>query len=90
MAQQFRAVANSRVQEAALTIIAQVRHRAYTAFQDFRHDLTAYLEAVRMHQTLPNLTEARQTWTEALHWLRADYWQRYRFAPETDLAGFTL
>ena len=52
MAQQFRAVANSRVQEAALTIIAQVRHRAYTAFQDFRHDLTAYLEAVHsMHQT---------------------------------------
>ena len=51
--------ANSRVQEAALTIIAQVRHRAYTAFQDFRHDLTAYLEAVHsMHQTLPNLTEA--------------------------------
>ena len=72
MAQQFRAVANSRVQEAALTIIAQVRHRAYTAFQDFRHDLTAYLEAVHsMHQTLPNLTEARQAWTEALYWLRA-------------------
>ena len=56
MAQHFRAVTNSRVQEAALTIIAQVRHRAYTAFQDFRHDLTAYLEAVHsMHQTLPNL-----------------------------------
>ena len=91
MAQHFRAVTNSRVQEAALTIIAQVRHRAYTAFQDFRHDLTAYLEAVHsMHQTLPNLAEVRQTWTEALHWLRADYWQRYRFAPETELAGLTL
>ena len=72
MAQQCRAAADSRVQEAALTIIAQVRHRAYTAFQDFRHDLTAYLEAVHsMHQTLPNLTEARQAWTEALYWLRS-------------------
>jgi len=61
MAQQFRAVANSRVQEAALTIIAQVRQRAYTAFQDFRQDLTAYLEAVySMHQALPNLPEARR------------------------------
>jgi hypothetical protein len=90
MAQQFRAVADSRVQEAALTIIAQVRHQAYTAFQDFRHDLTAYLEAVHsMHQTLPNLTEARQAWTEALYWLRSEHWQRYRFSPETDLAGFT-
>jgi hypothetical protein len=91
MAQQFRTVANSGVQEAAMTIIAQVRQRAYTAFQDFRHDLIAYLEAVHsMHQTLPNLTEVRQAWMEALHWLRADYWQHYRFAPETELAGFTL
>jgi len=65
MAQHFRAVANSRVQEAALTIIAQVRQRAYTTFQDFRHDLTAYLEAVHsMHQTLPNLAEVRQAWLE--------------------------
>jgi hypothetical protein len=91
MAQHFRAVAHAQVQETALTLIAQVRQRAYTAFQDFRQDLTAYLEAVHsMHQTLPNLTEVRQAWTEALHWLRADYWQRYRFAPETELAGFTL
>jgi hypothetical protein len=91
MAQQFQAVANARVQEAALTIIAQLRQRAYTAFQDFRQDLTAYLEAVHsMHQTLPNLMEARQAWTEALQWLRADYWQHYRFAPETELAGLTL
>ena len=78
---------NPRVQEAALTIIAQIRQRAYTAFQDFRHDLTSYLEAVQsMHQTLPNLAEVRQAWLEALQWLRADYWQRYRFAPETELA----
>jgi len=91
MAQRFRAVANSRVQEAALTIIAQVRQRAYTAFQDFRHDLTSYLEAVQnMHQTLPNLAEVQQVWLEALQWLHADYWQRYRFVAETELTGLTL
>ena len=91
MAQQFRAVAYPGVGETALTIIAQVRQRAYPAFQDFRQDLMAYLEAVRsMHQTLPNLAEARQVWTEALYWLRAEYWQRYRFTAETDLAGLTL
>jgi hypothetical protein len=51
----------------------------------------AYLEAVQsMHQTLPNLAEARQVWTEALHWLHAAYWQRYRFTAETDLADLTL
>ena len=51
----------------------------------------AYLAAVQgMHQTLPNFAEVQQVWMEALHWLRAEYWQRYRFAAETDLAGFTL
>ena len=91
MAQQFRAVAHPRVQETALTIIAQVRQRAYPAFQDFRQDLMAYLAAVQgMHQTLPNFAQVQQVWMEALHWLRAEYWQRYRFTAETDLAGFTL
>ena len=91
MAQHFRAVADPTVQEAALTIVDQIRRRTYTAFQDFRQDLMAYLEAVHsMHQALPNLMEARQVWVEALHWLRAAYWQRYRFAPETELAELTL
>jgi hypothetical protein len=91
MARHFRAVANSMVQEAGLAIVDQVRRQAYTAFQDFRRDLMTYLAAVHsMHQTLSHLTEARQAWTEALHWLRADYWRRYRFSPEMELAGFTL
>jgi len=91
MAQHFRAVADPTVQESALTIVDQIRRRAYTAFQDFRQDLMAYLEAVHsMHQALPNLMEARQVWVEALHWLRAAYWLRYRFAPETELAELTL
>jgi hypothetical protein len=91
MAQHFRAVAHPRVHEAARTIIDQVRRRAYTVFQDFRQELMAYLEAVHSaHQTLPNLAEARQAWLEALHWLRADYWQRYLFSPDTELAGLTL
>jgi len=91
MAQHFHAVSSPMVHEAALTIIDRVRRRAYTAFQDFRQDLTAYLEAVHSaHQALPNLTEARQAWAEALQWLRADYWQRYVFHPATELAGLTF
>src|SRR5262249_57712232 len=40
MAQHFRAVADSRVQQAALTIVDQIPRPAYTAFQHFPHDLT--------------------------------------------------
>jgi hypothetical protein len=37
---------------------------------------------------LPNLAAAQQAWRAALTWLRADYWQRYRFHAETELAAF--
>jgi hypothetical protein len=72
---------------AALYLIARVRDRAHTEFEGFRKDLTAYLEAVRIrNQTLPNLNEAKQAWREALQLLREDYWRRYLFDPDTDLA----
>jgi hypothetical protein len=87
MAQQFQAVPDPAVQEAALTIIGQVRQRTFVAFADFRRDLMAYLESVRRaHQALPALAEARQAWAEALSWLHADYWQQYLFQPESELA----
>lgn len=88
MARQFQTVADSAVQETALVLINQVRQRAYAALDDFRRDLTAYLEAVASaHQALPNLAEAQQVWAEALDWLREDYWQRYLFDAETALAA---
>jgi hypothetical protein len=88
MAQQFRAVLAPEVQEAALTIIGQVRQRAYGAFADFRRDLMAYLAAVRSaYQAIPAGAEARRAWAEALGWLHADYWQQFRFQPEVELAG---
>jgi hypothetical protein len=89
MAQQFRTAADAQVQEAARTMIDQVRRRAYSTFQDFRRDFTAYLTtAQEAYQRLPQYAEAQQAWREALDWLRADYWQRYLFDPTTALAGF--
>ncbi len=90
MSRQFKAVPDAAVQDAAQTLSGQIRQRAYTAFADFRQDLFTYLETMSAyHDALPNLAEAQQVWTEALDWLRDDYWQRYLFRPETDLAGFT-
>jgi hypothetical protein len=91
IAQSFAPVTDGRVREAMLTIVGRLRQRAYAAVEDFRGDLMAYLETVaRSHQALPNLTGVQQVWAEALNGLRADYWRRYRFEPEAELAGFTL
>lgn len=67
MARQFKAVPDEAVQDAARTLIAQIRQRGYTAFEDFRRDLLTYLESVRVyHESLPDLTEAQHVWSEAL------------------------
>ena len=90
MARQFKIAPDEAVREAAQTVIHQVRQRAYTAFEDFRRDLFSYLSTVSAHhQSLPDLAEAQRVWAEALDWLRDDYWQRYLFDPQTDLAGLT-
>jgi hypothetical protein len=75
---------------AALYVIAKVRDRAYTEFGDFRRDLTAYLEEVRIrNRNLPDLPAAQGAWSEALQLLKADYWRRFLFDPDADLAKFS-
>jgi hypothetical protein len=76
---------------AALHLVAKVRDRAYTDFDDFRKDLTAYLEEVRIrNRRLSNLNEAKQAWRDALQLLREDHWRRYQFDPEADLAALDI
>ena len=90
MAREFRDAADASAQEAAQVLIGRIRQRDYAAFDDFRRDLFAYLEAVNAsYETLPDVAGAKRVWTEALDWLRADHWQRYLFHAETDLAGLT-
>lgn len=74
---------------AALYLIAKVRDRAYTEFRDFRKDLTAYFEEVRIrNRSLSNLNEAKQAWHDAMQLLHGDHWRRYLFDPVADLAAF--
>jgi len=89
MARNFSKVADLAVREAALSTIAKVRRRGYDTFADFREDLTAYLEFVRVrNRNLPNLAQARQAWVEASNLLREDYWRRYLFDPDIELEQF--
>ena len=87
-ARNFGAAADP-ARNAALYLIAKVRDRAYRDLDEFRQDLTAYLEEVRIrYQNLPATAEPRRAWHDALNLLRADHWRRYLFDPDTDLAPF--
>ena len=75
--------------DSALRLINNVRQRAYTGLDGFRQDLMEYLDAAdQRNSTLPNIEQVNQAWTEALGWLRTDYWQRFVFDPEKECAAF--
>ena len=74
---------------AALQMTSRVKERAYGGFDEFRQDLTQYLEEVRIrNRSLPNVTQRRTAWKEALELLRADHWARYLFEHQPDLEAF--
>ena len=51
--------------------------------------MTGFLEEVRIrNRSLPDLEQAHQAWRDALQLLNADYWRRFVFEPEAELAAF--
>lgn len=72
----------------ALHLVDSVRRRAYQTPDEFRRDLTAYLNAVARRDSQLSLDSlARQAWSEALGWLRGEYWTRFSFDADAELAG---
>lgn len=87
--QRAEGIAMPEIQAAGLPLLNRVQQRGYADFADFRRDYTAYLDALaERNRTLPDLLDRRRAWQEALELLRADPWRRYRFDPESQLAGF--
>ena len=77
--------------DSALLLIEKVRNRAYSQFGNFRQDLVTCLEAIaERNNRLPNIDQARQTWREALQWYREEYWQRFLFDADSELAAFDI
>jgi len=83
--------ADEAVRNSARQMISKIKDRSYTDFADFRQDLNACLEAIRVrNENLEGLSQARHAWLEALEWLRGDHWQRYLFDAEAELGVFNL
>ena len=76
------------VQSAALDMITRIRNRSYTGLDGFRQDLTSYLTAVdERDESLEDMDQMRQVWSEALNWLREEHWNKYIFDAEVELAA---
>ena len=80
---------NGPWRDSALSLIDNVRQRAYTSLDGFHRDLMEHLDAVaERNSKLAEIEQSRQAWNKALGWLREDYWRRFLFDPDTELAGF--
>ena len=77
------------VVETGSAILAKIGERSYSGLAEFGTDLNAYLEAIETrNQSLPEFPAAKDAWTGALEWLKEDYWRRFIFDPEVELAGY--
>ena len=71
-------------------ILEKIGARGYTDYQQFRADLMALMEAIASrNRALASFEDARRVWREALEWLRGDYWTRFQFDAETELAAYS-
>ena len=71
-------------------ILEKIGARTYIDYEQFRGDLTGYLEAVTArNRGMENFEAARSAWREAFEWLRGDYWTRFRFDAATELATYS-
>ena len=81
--------ASDEVTSAANSILEKIGGRSYSDFEQFRVDLRVYLGAMQArNRGLPDFETAVSSWREALEWLRGDYWTRFKFDADTELAAY--
>ena len=82
--------AGGDVEALGSVMLDKIGNRAYTDYRQFGADLGIWLEAVaERNRTAPDFESARLAWREALEWLRGDYWTRFQFDAETELAAYS-
>jgi hypothetical protein len=85
----FSTAPDARVRDAAVGVLERVLERSYPSVDAFRSDLEAYLTAVEeRNRGLHDLPERTGVWREGLAMLSQDYWRKFLFDPETDLASY--
>ena len=75
--------------EAAVAILRSIQDRAYTSIQDFRNDFSNFLTLMKdRNLCIPNFKGLVTVWGRAVERLADDYWKRFLFDYESDLAHY--
>ena len=91
LAEMRRALAGANDATAAgNAILDKIARRDYTDYRQFGADLNQWLHLIAArNQAAPDFPAALAAWREALDWLRGDYWTRFNFDANTELAAYS-
>ena len=91
MIRDFSQASDAGVRDAAVGMLEKVLERSYSSLDAFGRDLDAYLAAVEdRNRAMEDLPARLEVWREGLALLSQDYWRKFLFDPETDLASYKL
>ena len=75
---------------ASEVILGKIESRSYSDYRQFKGDFLALLQALSTRNlALEEFESATNAWLEALDWLRGDYWTRFKFDAEAELAPYS-
>jgi hypothetical protein len=89
MIQACAGVASEPLRDLAVEMLQRLKRREYGGVAPFHHDLQQYLALVEeRNRNLQDISELVGVWHQGIELLREQYWRKYRFDPDADLAVY--
>jgi hypothetical protein len=89
MIQACAGIATGPLQDIAVGMLQRLKRRDYGAVAPFRRDLQQYFALVdERNQNLQEFPDMVGVWRQGMELLREQYWRKFRFDPDTDLAQY--
>jgi serine/threonine protein kinase len=82
-------LASGPLQDRTVDMLQRLKRRDYGAIALFRQDLQQYFALIdERNRNLQNLPELVEVWYQGMELLREQYWRKFLFDPEADLAPY--
>jgi hypothetical protein len=89
MIQACTGLASGPLRDLAVEMLQRLQRRDYGAVAPFRRDLQQYFALVdKRNRDLQHFSGLVEVWRQGMELLREQYWRKYRFDPDADLAPY--
>jgi hypothetical protein len=89
MIQACDGVASGPLRDLTVGMLQRLKRRDYGEVSPFRHDLRQYFTLVdERNRNLPDFADRVEVWRQGMELLREQYWRKFRFDPDADLASY--